>query len=130
MQTATDKLAISLSLLCAVHCLALPLLVVALPSLAALNLDNEAFHLWMLVAVIPVSFYALTMGCRKHKRYFIAAFGAAGIGFLIFAVSIGSMLYGETGEKTFTVIGASMIAIGHFFNYRLCQDAKNCECHE
>ena len=47
-QVMTDKLAIGLSLLCTFHCLALPILLVLLPSIAALGLDNENFHLGVL----------------------------------------------------------------------------------
>ena len=55
-QALTDKFAISLSVLCAMHCLMLPILLVVLPSLTALNLQNEAFHLWMLATVSPSVF--------------------------------------------------------------------------
>jgi len=30
-------------------------------------------------------------------------------------------LIGHSGEKWLTVIGASIIAIGHFLNFRLCR---------
>lgn len=46
-QEYTDNFAIGLSMLCAIHCLLLPLILVALPSLGALQLQNEAFHFWM-----------------------------------------------------------------------------------
>ena len=67
VQEYTDKFAIGLSMLCAIHCLLLPLLLVALPSISALQIENEAFHFWMLAAVIPTSLYALSMGCKKHQ---------------------------------------------------------------
>ena len=65
VQEYTDKFAIGLSMLCAIHCLLLPLLLIALPSISALQLQNEAFHFWMLATVIPTSLYALTIGCKK-----------------------------------------------------------------
>ena len=65
----TDQLSISLSLLCAIHCLIVPFVLILLPTLAVLQLDYEAFHYWMLVSVIPMSVYALTVGCKQHKRY-------------------------------------------------------------
>ena len=63
MRTAhaiTDKLAIGLSLMCAIHCLAITSLIGLLPSMVALPLENKAFHFWLVVAVIPSSAYALT----------------------------------------------------------------------
>jgi hypothetical protein len=65
---STDKIAISLSTLCVIHCLSLPLLVALLPSFTVLSLHGEAFHFWMVVAVIPISLFALQMGCKKHKK--------------------------------------------------------------
>lgn len=77
-QKITDKLSISLSLLCVVHCLAVPVMLALLPSMAALQLDNEAFHYWMLLAVIPTSIYALTMGCKRHKHFRLLIVGGTG----------------------------------------------------
>ena len=128
IQSITDKTAISLSLLCAIHCLAFPLLVVLSPSIGALNLNDEAFHLWMLLAVIPTSLYALTLGCKKHKRYGLAALTSLGLFIMIMAV-IGESILGEKGEKILTVIGAAVVASGHFWNYRMCRHQDDCGCH-
>ncbi|NKC17056.1 MAG: MerC family mercury resistance protein [Gammaproteobacteria bacterium] len=121
LQTITDKTAICLSLLCAVHCLAMPLAAVLLPSIVALPLADEVFHLWMLTAVLPISAYALTMGCRKHKRYRLLSIGGMGLLILSIAAFGGHERLGEIWEKTLTVIGAVTIALGHAWNYRLCQ---------
>lgn len=123
-----DKMAISLSLLCAIHCLASPLLILLLPSIAALGLSGEAFHIWMLVAVVPTSAYALTMGCKQHQCYRPFVLGLAGLCFLISAVVLGESLFGEAGEKVLTLIGAGIMAVGHGWNYRLCQRQTSCTC--
>jgi len=130
LQAISDKTAISLSLLCTIHCLALPLAVVLLPAIAALPLEDEAFHFWMVFAVVPISIYALTMGCKKHKNYRILLVGIIGLIILIATVFLGHNLLGETWEKIFTVIGSVFIALGHFWNYRLCQHPDNCDCPE
>lgn len=129
-QAITDKLAIGLSLACAIHCLALPLLLVLLPNVVALQLDNEAFHLWMIIAVLPASVYALSMGCKQHKRYRLFFLGAIGLALLVLALALGEERIGEAGEKLLTVIGAAFVAFGHWFNYRLChaQNHKACAC--
>ena len=129
-QAAMDKLAIGLSLACAVHCLALPLLLVLLPSMAALQLDNEAFHLWMIAAVLPSSVYALSLGCKQHKRYRLFFLGSTGLVLLVLALGLGEERIGAFGEKLLTVIGAGFVAMGHWLNYRLChaQNHKDCHC--
>lgn len=129
-QEITDKFAISLSLLCAIHCLALPVLLILLPSLTALQLDNEAFHSGMLVVVLPTSFYALTMGCKKHKRYRLLFLGFTGLTLLVLAVLLGEDITGEYGEKILTLFGATLIASGHYWNFRLCQQHTNCDCSD
>ena len=130
IQTFTDKMAISLSLLCALQCLAFPVIIVMLPSLAALPLDDEAFHVWMVLAVVPISVYALTVGCKLHKRYRLLVPGLVGLLFLLSAVFPGEHQISELWEKALTVTGAATIALGHFWNYRLCRQHDPCACPE
>ena len=127
-QMVTDKLAIGLSLACAIHCLALPILLVLLPSAAALQFNNESFHLWMVVAVLPTSIYALSMGCKQHKHYRLLFLGSFGLALLVMALALGEERIGEAGEKILTSIGASFVAIGHWLNYRHCQTQNNADC--
>ena len=128
-QAITDKLAIGLSLACVIHCLALPVLLVLLPGIAALQLNNESFHLWMVVAVLPSSIYALTFGCKQHKRYQLLFLGSVGIVLMILALFLGEAVIGELGEKILTTVGGGLVAAGHWFNYRLCNKKDNdCAC--
>ncbi|MGB2740005.1 MAG: MerC domain-containing protein [Cognaticolwellia sp.] len=126
VQEFTDKFAISLSMLCAIHCLLLPLLLVALPSLGALQLQNEAFHFWMLAAVIPTSIYALTIGCKKHHRYRLLSWGISGLILMLLAVFFGHDIAGESGEKILTLLGAILVVIAHWGNFRRCRQHHNC----
>ena len=130
LQSITDRAAISLSLLCSIHCLMLPAALVLIPTLASLPMGEEAFHKWMLVAVIPVSIFALAMGCKKHKHYQLLTYGLVGIGILVIAALLGHDLVGETGEKILTVIGSLVMVYGHYRNHKLCVqhtcDSESC----
>ncbi len=126
----TDKLAIGLSITCAVHCLVMPIILLLLPSIAVLQLNNEAFHLWMIVAVVPTSIYALFMGCRRHEHYRLLVIGSLGLAFLILAVVLGEKTLGEFWEKALTLTGAVVIAFGHYQNFRLCQQQSDCHSCE
>lgn len=128
IQIFTDKTAIGLSLLCTLQCLAFPILIVLFPSVSFLQLSSEGFHFWLMVAVIPTSIYALTMGCKRHKQARLFAIGLLGIACLLLAYFFGHDLLGKLGEKTLTLIGALIIAYGHYKNYRLCQHQENCDC--
>ncbi|WP_448554887.1 MerC domain-containing protein [Thalassotalea montiporae] len=123
-----DKLAISLSMLCVLHCLALPLLLVIVPSLAVLPMAQESFHFWMVMAVLPTSIYALTLGCKKHRNYTVVSYGLAGLATLLAAALFGEHLLGEFGEKLLTTVGATIIAVAHVKNFSLCRSHDKCAC--
>jgi hypothetical protein len=125
---STDKIAISLSLLCTVHCVATPILIALVPSLAILGLDSETFHLRMVIAVFPISLYALILGYIKHHESSVLFTGILGLAFLISAVLFGESHLGEVGEKVCTVIGSVLIALSHFKNFTLCRKLEKCVC--
>ena len=120
-QAITDNLAIGLSILCVMQCLAVPSLLVLLPSAVAFYLQNEAFHFWMIIVVIPVSVFALTLGCKQHKRYQVMVSGIIGLALLVAALVVGETLLGENGEKLLTILGAGFVTVGHLLNFRLCR---------
>lgn len=122
-----DKLSISLSAFCAFHCLALPLIIVFLPATLGSTLQSESFHLWMIIAVIPISLYSLTLGCKKHSNYAFLAYGIAGLTFLISALVLEEILASEAIEKLLTIIGVLFISYSHYQNFKLCRK-KDCKC--
>ena len=62
-----DGLAISLSFLCAVHCLFMPSFIILAPSLLSISFDNEFIHYLILALAIPISIFALSKGYKAHK---------------------------------------------------------------
>lgn len=77
-----DTLAIGASLVCAVHCLATPVLLVALPVVATTVWVDAHFHLWMLGLVLPTSMLAVFLGCRKHRDKVVVGLCVAGLAVL------------------------------------------------
>ncbi|MGB1262504.1 MAG: MerC domain-containing protein [Cognaticolwellia sp.] len=135
-QQPADKIAISLSILCAIHCFATPMLIVLFPAIASLFFSSELLHMWMVVAVLPVSVLALTLGCKKHCKFQVALVGGIGLIFMLIAVASGALGFGEMLEKALTLVGAALISIAHYWNYRQCQthtetqaQAQSCDCH-
>lgn len=122
-----DKTAIFLSVLCSLHCLVTPVALVMMPSLVGLGLEDEAFHLWMVVAVVPLSLFALTMGCRKHGNPSVLLLGLIGLAVLCSPFIIGHETLGEWGERGLTLLGATIIALSHFRNFALCRDCQRAE---
>ena len=62
-----DKLAVTTSSVCAIHCLALPVMLTIFPALGNSFFGDEHFHEMLLLAVVPMSMISLTIGCKKHK---------------------------------------------------------------
>lgn len=126
-----DQVAILLSGVCLVHCLVTPVMVTILPivTLSAF-VEDLLFHQLMLWLVLPTSFIALFLGCRKHKLFSIAATGALGLAILIAVAFFGHEWFGLFGEKVASSIGGLILACSHFLNYRACQsvtcDDRNC----
>lgn len=117
--TALDTTAVALSMLCLLHCLALPLLVALLPLASAAFVADERFHRWMLWLVVPTTVLALWTGWQRHRRSWIVWSGAVGVGFIAFAAYGRSTVgLGETGDTVLTVIGALTLATAHVCNLR------------
>lgn len=127
LQAIGDKSAIGLSLLCTLHCLVLPLVLLIAPSITALSFGDQQFHQYMLAAVFVNSLFALSTGYKKHKQIVVYVWGTLGLSMLLLAFFFGHDYFGETGEKVLTLLGAAAVAYGHIKNHRLnCQLACRC----
>ncbi|MEM9101385.1 MAG: MerC domain-containing protein [Pseudomonadota bacterium] len=123
-QQLSDKFAIGLSLLCAIHCLLMPALFLLLPGMAVWHVHDEHFHAWLLIAIIPSSFFALKQGCQHHKHYPLIFLIVTGIVILITAVILGEKNIGKVGEIAMTLLGATFLTIGHIWNLRLSKNGE------
>tara|TARA_B100001057_G_scaffold73469_2_gene67832 strand:- start:6644 stop:7042 length:399 start_codon:yes stop_codon:yes gene_type:complete len=128
-QEYSDKTAISLSVICLIHCLLMPSFLVLLSGYVSLSYNNELVHYAILFLAIPISFYALLTGAKNHKSYTYLVWGLIGLFTLIFAVTLGVQLWGEFGEKLITSMGAILVAFSHYKNYKLCREADCDTCH-
>ncbi|QZP08524.1 MerC domain-containing protein [Caenibius sp. WL] len=111
-----EGVAVSASLLCLVHCLALPLLLLLLPGVLGLFAQSDAFHYAALALVVPAGLAAFWLGYRRHRARRPALLGIAGVICLVIALLPGA---GEGGELWFTVTGSLLLVIGHTLNWRL-----------
>ena len=128
-QVRADKLSISLSLACMIHCLLMPSFLILTSGFLALSIDNELIHKVFLIIVLPVSLYALITGYNNHKILSYLYIGILGLWLLFFAVFFGEGVFGEFTEKTLTLLGSLIVASSHYKNYKACKEL-NCSCHE
>ncbi|WP_294319409.1 MerC domain-containing protein [uncultured Sphingomonas sp.] len=114
-QRLLDGFAVTASLLCLVHCLLLPMLLIALPVLATVLIVPEAFHAVAFAVALPTSFLAMASGRARHGRHqpaMLATVGLILLGLGAFAIE------GEALERIVTSIGAVTLAIAHLLNWR------------
>jgi len=137
MKNITDKFSICLSMCCILHCLALPVLIVLLPSISSLWINDEIVHVYLVLLAIPISLFAMVKSLKVHNNYKCISLAVIGLFLLIAAIfmhDIGSF-FGEQGhgeehghnehhgiggllEKIFTVLGALVLVGAHILNLR------------
>tara|TARA_Y100001936_G_C15758324_1_gene499860 strand:- start:159 stop:569 length:411 start_codon:yes stop_codon:yes gene_type:complete len=128
-QKFSDKFAISLSVLCVLHCLLFPSLLILFSSFISLNIDSETIHYLLLFLVVPASFFALFVGLNNHKNPLIFVTGIVGILILISATVIDILILSFSSETILTIFGSFLVSFAHYKNYKLCNH-MDCDCHE
>lgn len=121
IQKFLDRAAISASTLCILHCLVTPLLLVAVPVISSTFVADELFHKFLVTFVLPVSFIALFLGCRRHRDHLVLVLGSFGLVSIVSVAFLGHELLGEFGEKVATIISGAILVAGHIRNYYLCR---------
>jgi len=121
-----DRIAIALSAICLVHCLAVPVLVAVLPVAAIATGEDQHFHGLMLWLVIPTSVAGFGMGYRVHRLAGIVALGAAGVVVLILAAIYGHEVWRPDVEVVVSVCGSLLLGGAHWLNFRA---VSRCHLH-
>lgn len=106
-----DRLAIGLSGLCAVHCVATAVLL-GLLSAAGGILGQPIIHEVGLTLAMLTGSFALGRGILQHGFLLPSAIGALGLG-----VMAGALRLPHDGrEALYTIIGVMIVALGHRLN--------------
>lgn len=108
------------------------MLVTLFPIVHGSLLEEQYFHLIMLVLILPTSLIALTIGCRRHKDVATIVLGAIGLTTLTFTALWGHAIFGFTGERVVTTVGGLILAAAHIQNYLCCRrvDCQHDDQHE
>lgn len=110
---AIDRLAIGLSGLCLVHCVASAVLVAMLASAGGLLLDPIVHEVGMSIALV-LGVIGLGRGIWEHGFMMPASVGGLGLGTMLGALSLG---HGD-GGTLYSVLGVLILALGHDLNRR------------
>ena len=84
-----DGLGVAASVLCAIHCAAMPFVIGFLPLLGLSFLADPAFHKWMVAICLGLALLAFVPGWRRHRQWTPAIIGIAGLSLISFAAFAG-----------------------------------------
>lgn len=111
-----DIIALASSLICAVHCAAIPV-IFSFSSLSSLHFLGNPYIEWTFIAIgVVFVFVSLWPSYKKvhHKKKPLLL---AGLGFVF--IALGRLHLTDLWEVTNTVIGASIVSLAHYFNWKL-----------
>jgi MerC mercury resistance protein len=118
-----DLLGTCVSLVCALHCLTVPLLVTVLPLAGAGRILGGSLEVLFIAASVALATGSLCWGFRRHRRWrVLIVLGAA-----LTMIAVGRFLASDPYELVCVVMGAAVLAGGHLLNRYLCRTCVVCE---
>ena len=121
VRTAADGIGVLGASVCAVHCIAMPTLIVLGAAVPTVFLEDESFHRMMLWFLVPCALLAFSLGCWRHRDRWVLLFGALGLTGIVLSGLVLHDLAGELGERLATLGSAAMLVAAHVRNYMLCR---------
>jgi MerC mercury resistance protein len=118
-----DLVGTCVSLVCALHCLTVPLLVTVLPLAGAGVVLGGSLEVLFIAASVALATGSLCWGFRRHRRWrVLIVLGAA-----LTMIAVGRFLASDPYELVCVVMGAAVLTGGHLLNRYLCRACVVCE---
>ncbi|MCY4552888.1 MAG: MerC domain-containing protein [Candidatus Poribacteria bacterium] len=122
-QEWVDTTGACLSVACAIHCLAMPLLVAVLPLIGLSFLANERAELVLISGAIALAIGSLAGGVRHHRRWRALLILIVALVFIATARTAVEGIF----EVVFYSTGGILLASAHLVNRHLCKTCPTCE---
>lgn len=125
------KVGLWASVICAIHCTLLPLLLVIIPTAGVSLFINETFEYVLLGISLIFNITNVCFGYRQHKSN--KAIATLAIGLFIFVV--GKLLHHHNHDQKefyldwfnfFMILGGLFMALSSYLNDRLCKNCNTC----
>lgn len=117
-----DQIGTIISSACAVHCLAMPLVLTMLPFLGLGFLAHGAFDVVMITVAMSLALMSLCWGYRIHKSLKTFLFLIAAATFFF----VGHEFEGNHLHWLLMTLGGLSLAGGHLLNRKLCKSCQDC----
>lgn len=119
----TDKVGIFFSVLCCIHCMAIPALIIFAPVIGQ-YFKNPFIHLSTMALVIPIGFYAFFSKLKVHRNKKPLYIGLTGMLLLVLGHSFHALLENDLGEIleiSSSIVGGISLVWAHWLNIKLCR---------
>jgi len=123
-----DRIGITATSLCALHCILLPILLPALPLLGFSFLADHAWEHVFLIFTAILGSIAMFSGFKHYHRKL----------YPFYLLILGVVIYwqkhdfSESLQPIFIIVGSLFIVAAHIINIKLCNSCKECseqQCH-
>ncbi|MGE0174879.1 MAG: MerC domain-containing protein [Oligoflexales bacterium] len=125
-----DLLGIGLSILCIIHCFAMPVILIVSP-FYHLVLDNLHFHQNLFVVLLGIALWSLYRGFRSHQNQNVLIYGAIGLFILLLVAMIphSHNTYENVLISGFNSLGSVLLVVAHVLNLRSHKHCQHKLCH-
>jgi len=113
-----DRIGATGSMLCAIHCAALPLVLAIAPAIGA-GFANPVFEMGFIAFASLLGSASLILGYRRHRVGHALALLVPGITLLWSAVLVDALHHNLAAHAVAMATGGSLIALAHVLNLRL-----------
>jgi len=108
-----DRIGVWISSACAVHCLLMPVLLLALPLWPGAHIIHEVAHPVLAIALVPVTLVAMRTS-KEGALWLFVGLGLVGMG--LFAHDV----LGDLSGSALTLLGSLFLITGHRCNQTCC----------
>lgn len=119
-----DVFGILTATVCLIHCLALPLLLSLLPSLAFIEAGHDATHYLLISWVLLFCLFSIIPGYRKHGQKTVLLLMFVGLIFVLTATFHQFFGLNAVCEIPLITMGNFLVMAAHMFNRRLHRHAE------
>ena len=130
-----DKMGVLTSAVCIVHCIALPMILVFLPTLVLTSghgnhtIWEEIFHFLILFAIIFFAAIAFYRGYKRHNDIRPIRYLVAGLSLVIFVITIGHEIENLYLRYGLNILGSLLLIRAHILNH-ICRKCDHSHSHQ
>lgn len=118
-----DRIGIIASSVCLVHCLLVPIILMAFPFVES---QHNHFHEVLTIFVVVPAFLAFIPGYRKHKNLSVLLFAITGLGFILFTAFFEDIYLSHIAARVITILGSMLMILAHARNIKHAHQCKTC----